>query len=83
MKLKAYYSILQLSCIGKVVEKVVAELLAEEAERTGLLSNSQFGSRKGQSAIKAAAITVDRAHAAWREGSVADVLLMDINEALS
>jgi len=32
-KLKVYHSISLLSCMGKVVEKVVAELLAEEAER--------------------------------------------------
>jgi len=31
-KLKAYRSISLLSCMGKVVEKVVAELLTEEAE---------------------------------------------------
>jgi len=32
-KLKVYHSNSLLSCMGKVVEKVVAELLAEEAER--------------------------------------------------
>ena len=32
-QLKAYRSILLLSCMGKVVENVVAELLSEEAER--------------------------------------------------
>jgi hypothetical protein len=30
--------------MGKVVEKVVAELLSDEAERRALLSDSQFGS---------------------------------------
>jgi len=80
-KLTAYRSISQLRCIGKVVETVVAELLAEEAERRGLLSDSQFGSRKRRSAIDAAAIMVDRAHATWREGTAAGVLLMDIKAA--
>jgi len=32
-KLKAYHSISLLRCIGKVVGKMVAQLLAEEAER--------------------------------------------------
>jgi len=64
------------SCLGKVVEKVVAELLAEQAERRGLLSNGQYGSRKRQSAIDKVAIMVDRAHAAWRQGHIAGVLLM-------
>jgi len=80
-KLKAYRSISLLSCMGKVIEKVVAELLAEQAERRGLLSNRQFGSRKRGSAIDMAAIMVDRVHAAWREGSLAGVLLMDIKAA--
>jgi len=46
-KLKAYRSISLLSCMGKVVEKVAAELLSEEAQRRGQLSDRQFGSRKG------------------------------------
>ena len=80
-KLKVYRSISLLSCLGKVVEKVVAELLAEEAERRGLLRDGQYGSRKRWSAIDSAAVMVDRAHPAWREGSIADVLLMDIKAA--
>jgi len=80
-QLKAYHSISLLSCMGKVVEKVVAELLSDEAERRGLLSDRQFGSRRGRSAIDAAAIIVDRAHAAWKGGHVAGVLLMDIKAA--
>jgi len=57
-QLKGYRSISLLSCMGKVVEKVVAEQLSEEAERRGLLSDGQFGSRNGRSAIDAAAIMV-------------------------
>jgi len=80
-QLKAYLSILLLICMGKVVEKVVAELLSEEAETRGLLSDGQFRSRKGQSAINAAAIMVDRSHTAWRNGHIPGVLLMDIKAA--
>jgi len=80
-KLKAYRSKSLLSCMGKVVETVAAELLAEEAERRGLLSDGKFGSRKGQSAIDAAVIMVDRAHAAWTNGHITGVLLMDIKAA--
>jgi len=64
--------------MGKVIEHVVTELLPEEAERRGLLSDGQFGSRKRQSPIDMVAITVDRAQTAWREGSVAGMVLMDI-----
>jgi hypothetical protein len=80
-KLKAYRSISLLSCMGKVVEKVAAELLSEEAESRGLLSDGQFGSRKGRSAIYAAAIMVDRAHAACTNGHITGGLLMDIKAA--
>ena len=38
-KLKPYSSISLLSCTGRVVEKVVPELLSEVAERRGLLSD--------------------------------------------
>jgi hypothetical protein len=62
-KLRAYGSISLLSCMGKVVEKLTTELLSEEGERMGLLSNGQFGSRKGQSAFDAATNMLDRAHA--------------------
>jgi len=80
-KVKAYCSISQLSGMGNVVEQEVAELLAEDADRRGLLSDGQYGSKKRRSAIDAGAIMVDRAHAAWREGHIASVLLMDIKAA--
>jgi len=81
MQLKAYRSISLLSCMGKVVEKAVAELLSEETERRGLLSDGQFGSRKGRAAIDSAAIMADRAHAAWKNGHITGVLLRDIKAA--
>jgi hypothetical protein len=80
-RLKAYRSISLLSCMGKVVEKVVAELLSDEAQRRELLSDGQFGSRKGRSAMDAAAIMVDKAHATWRNGHITGVLLVDIKAA--
>jgi len=80
-ELKAYCSISLLSCRGKVVEKVVTELLSEEAERRGLLSDGQFGSRKGRSTIDAAAIMVNRAHPAWTNGDITGLLPRDIKAA--
>jgi hypothetical protein len=67
--------------MGIVFEQVVAELLAEEPERTGQLRNGQYGSRKMQSAMDAAAIMIDRDHAPWRLSLIAGVLLMDIKAA--
>jgi len=80
-QLKAYRSISLLSCMGNVVENVVAELLSEEAKRRGLLSDGKFGSRSRRSAIDAVAILVGRAHAAWRDSHIASVLFMDIKAA--
>ena len=80
-KLKAYRSISLLSYMGKVVEKVAVELLSEAAEMRGLLSDGQFGSRKGWSTIDTVAIMVDRAHAAWTNGHIKGVVLMDIKAA--
>ena len=80
-KPKVYRFISLLSCMGNVVEKVVAELLAEEAERRGLLSNSKYGSTKRRSAIDPAAIVVERAHAAGREDHITGIHLMDIKTA--
>jgi len=79
--LKAYLSISLSSCIRKVVEKVLAELRSEEAERRGLLSDGQFGSRTGRSAINAAAIINDRAHASRKNSHIPGELLMDIKAA--
>jgi len=64
--------------MGKVVEKVVAELLLEEAETTGLLGDGQFGRTKARSAIDAVDIMVCRAHAAWMNGHITRMLLMVI-----
>ena len=80
-QLKAYRSISLLSRMGTVVEKVVPELLPEEAERTGLLRDRQFGSRQGWSAIDAATILDDRAHTAWKNGHITGVHLTDIKAA--
>jgi len=47
-KLTAFRSISLLSCIGRVVHTVFTEPLPDEAEKRGLLSDRQFGRRKGR-----------------------------------
>jgi len=80
-QLKAYHSIWLLRCMGKLDEKVVAELLSDEGKRGGIMSNRQLGGRRGRSAIDAAAIMVDRAHSSWRNGHITSVHPMDIKAA--
>jgi len=79
--LKAYPSISLHSWMGKVVKKVAAEPPLKEPESSGLLSDGHFGSRKGRSAIDAAAMMLDRAHVAWTSVHITGVLLMDNNVA--
>jgi hypothetical protein len=76
--LKLYRMIPLRSCMRKVFEKFVAELLSDKAERRALLSDGQFASREKRLPIDAAAIMVDRAHASWKEDNIMGVLLMDI-----
>jgi len=80
-KLKQYRTISLLSCIGKVVEYIVVELLFDDAEKTALLSDGQFGSRKKTSAIDAAASMVGRAQDVWNQDIMTGVLLKDIKAA--
>jgi len=68
--------------MGIVIEKVVAELLSDEAKRRALLSDGQSGSREKRSALDTAAIMVDRAHTAWKADNTRCILLMDIKAAL-
>jgi hypothetical protein len=56
--------------MGKIVKKVIPELLAEEVQRRGLHSDGQYESRKWPSAIEVAAIMVHRAHAAWTDAKL-------------
>jgi len=80
-QVNAYCSISLLSWMCQVVENVVPELLSVDAESSGLLSDGQFGIRKGRSAIDAAAIIVDRAYSSWNNAYITGVLPMDIKAA--
>jgi len=78
---KAYRVITLLNCLGKVVEKVAANAVAEECERRRLLHNGQFGCRKRRSAIDAVGRLMKRVEEVWGRGNTAAVLLMDVKGA--
>lgn len=67
--------------MGMMVEKVVAELMSQEARCRGLPSDAQVGSTQGQSASDAVAIMLDSTHEGWKTGDITGVLLMDIGTA--
>jgi hypothetical protein len=81
--LQADYSISVPSCLWNVVDNVVAELAAAEAERRGRLIDGQGPSRKTRSAVNKAAIMVDQVHAANRVDSVTSVPMMVIKAAFA
>jgi len=78
---KAYRVITLLNCLGKVVEKVAANAIAEECERRRLLHDGQFGCRKRRSAIDVVGRLMKRVEEAWGRGNTAAVLLMDVKGA--
>lgn len=82
MKMQESRSISLLSCMGTVVEKLDAELLAKEAERRGLPINCQNESSERCTAIDTVGLVVDRVHEPWRTGSVAVGLFIDIKAAV-
>jgi hypothetical protein len=78
---KAYREITLLNCLGKIVEKVAANAIAEQCERRKLLHNGQFGCRKRRSAIDVVGRLMKRVEKAWTRGNTAAVLLMDVKGA--
>jgi len=78
---KAYRVIMLLNWLGKVVEKVAANAIAEECERRRLLHDGLFGCRKRMSTIDAVGRLIKRVEEAWGRGNTTAVLLMDVKGA--
>ncbi|EED18393.1 reverse transcriptase, putative [Talaromyces stipitatus ATCC 10500] len=77
----AYRVISLLKCLGKVIEKLVAELITNFAEAQDLFHDGQFGGRRQRSAIDAVACLVEEIHQAWANRKLAAALFMDIEGA--
>lgn len=78
---KSYRVISLLNCMGKLVEKVIAEELAQFCETHLKLHKGQMGARKNRCAIDAAAIMVDSVHKIWNQKKIAGALFMDVKGA--
>lgn len=78
---KSYRVISLPNCIGKLVEKVVAEELSQFCETNQKLHNGQMGARKNRCALDAVAIMVNSIHKAWEEKKITGTLLMDVKGA--
>jgi ribonuclease HI len=78
---KAYRVISLLSCLGKVVEKVVATWIASFCERTEVFHQGQFGCRQGMSTSDAIAQLVSKVEDAWNQKQTVLALLLDVKGA--
>jgi len=78
---KAYPVISLLSCLGKVVEKVVATHIASFCETNAIFHRGQFGCRRGRGALDAVAQLVTEVESAWSKKRTALALLLDVKEA--
>lgn len=80
---KSYRVISLLNCMGKLVEKVIAEELSRFYEINLKLHKGQMGARKSRCAIDAAAIMVNNVHKIWGEKKITASLLMDVKGAFN
>ena len=78
---KSYRVISLLNCLGKLVEKVIAELLSKYCEEFSKLHPEQMGARKQRCAIDVIASLVHNVQEFWAERKLAAALFMDIKEA--
>ena len=78
---RSYRVISLLNCMGKVVEKVVAQELSQYCEDYSKLHAGQMGGRKERSAIDAVAILVHTVQEKWEEKKLAAALFMDVKGA--
>jgi hypothetical protein len=80
-KVKSYRVICLLSCVGKCLERIMADGISSQLEATGGLHWGQFGGRKQRSAVDAVPYVMNRTHNAWNKGHIAGLLLMDVKAA--
>jgi hypothetical protein len=80
-QIKAYQVISLLNCLGKVVEKVVADMIAAYCEAAEVLHTGQMGSQRRWSALDTVGCLVQGVHNAWAQRQLAGALFMDVKGA--
>lgn len=78
---KSYRVISLLNCLGKVVEKLIAEKLSQFCKAKEKLHKGQTERRKYRLAIDAAALMIHKVHKTREEKQIAGALLMDVKGA--
>ncbi|KAF8632119.1 hypothetical protein AX17_004922 [Amanita inopinata Kibby_2008] len=75
---RAYQPIALLKCLGKLVEKLIAQRLTYEAGHGNLIPTNQFGSRDKSSVIDTGLSLTHDIQAAWKNGLSLSFLAIDI-----
>ena len=78
---KAYRVISLLNGIGKVVEMMAADAIANHCETMGVLHPGQMGIHKQQSAIDAVACLIQNTHEFWKLQQLVGALFLDVKGA--
>lgn len=78
---KSYQVISLPNRLGKVCEKVVAEMLADWCEVHHILHVGEMRSRRQRSTIETVAKVIQLVQETWAEGKLAEMLFMDVKEA--
>ena len=79
---KGWRPIALLSCLGKVLEAIIAKKISAAATAHQLLPDNQMA-RPGCSTNMAIRYILETIQAAWKKGKVATVLLLDIAGAFN
>ncbi|KAF8623926.1 hypothetical protein AX17_007254 [Amanita inopinata Kibby_2008] len=75
---RAYRPIALLECLGKLVEKLIAQRLTYEAGHGNLIPTNQFGGRDKSSVIDAGLSLTHDIQAAWKNGLSLSFLAIDV-----
>ena len=70
-----------LSCVGKVVETVIATKMTRTAEESGMLPPEQLGNREGRSTELAARFVTETVKASWGKKLNCSMLQLDLKGA--
>ena len=70
-----------LSCVGKVLEGVIAMKMMAAAEECGILLPEQFGNRAGRSTELATRVVIETVKAAWASSLTTSLLQLDLKGA--
>ena len=77
----SYRCISLLSCMGKVLEKVVCRILEDRLKGSSLIDQGQYGSLRRRSAVDAVASLVSMVKEAWEDKKIAGATCMDVKAA--